>query len=125
MRELRSEFNSKGVDYTQIHKDTKLVIYQCCSHYNDIDDIYYEVFRYKIGGMNPMAADYDPNEKVESYPKDNSFGVWAWCCSNWKCVYNILKLRFGYTDEYIVNLVSLNAKLAQLGDVVGNMPPIR
>jgi hypothetical protein len=118
MKELKETFTKKGVEYTQLYKDNKLVIYQCKVIYDDYEDIYYEVFNYKVSSMNPLTPNYDPNEKVELYPKDNSFGYWAWCCSNWKCVARVLKLHYDYTDNDIRELSENNQKLTQLRDAL-------
>lgn len=122
MKALREKFISKGIEYTQLHKDDKLVIYEAKADHYGVKDIYYEVFNYKVGSMNPMAENYDPNEEVELYPRDNAFGYWAWCCSDWKCIAKVLRNHYDYTDNDILNLASQNHNLKQLSDII-NMSP--
>lgn len=118
MRELKRQFVSKGVEYTQLYKDDEMVIYQAKANHYGVNDIYYEVFNYRVSSMNPMSTDYDPEEKVEVYPRDKAFGYWAWCCSDWKCVAKVLRNHYDYNDETIRNLAKHNPKLEPLMSVL-------
>lgn len=104
LRELPIEFEKKGVRFTLLERKTEIftddngteqpfgyLIYSC----KDITfgNVYYEVFRYKISKPHPMdKGDWD---MVELYPSSESFGVWAWCCSDLEC---IKKVMFNHFD---------------------------
>lgn len=76
MKELEKEFNGrgevKGFHFKQIKANEFAYIYEV--HNPDVIEPHYEVFERRI------------NEQFdcESYPKSNSFGVWAWCCIDLK-----------------------------------------
>ncbi|HCY76500.1 MAG TPA: hypothetical protein DHV28_11315 [Ignavibacteriales bacterium] len=58
----------KGFHFTQLIKGEKACIYEVLDETNK----YYEVFRIRVFLMPGTK------EKYESYPKANSFGLWAW-----------------------------------------------
>lgn len=103
IKELPKVFEKKCIKYTQLVRkvydvtdengETKkdgYLIYKC----DDIEDgySYYEVFRYRLIPQHPYSKeDYD---MVEAYPTDNQFGLYAWCCSNLKCLERVLKKHF-------------------------------
>lgn len=109
LKELPIVFTRLGVKYTQIDKQAKLekedngdyktdgyVIYKCSAlNYNDI---YYEVFKYKITKPHPLSnEDYD---FVESYPGNEMFGNIAWCCNTKESVKNIMKEHFNIDYQF-------------------------
>lgn len=110
LRLLPEVFEKKGVRYTQLNKIVKefvegsetksdgIVIYKCENlEYNDV---YYEVFRYRIALPHPHdAEDWD---MVEVYPSNESFGVWAWECANWSIVNKVL---YNHFDDDIINAI--------------------
>lgn len=94
LRLLRTEFKKRGVTYTQVEKNNKYVIYQCVDQHGNR---YVEIFRYRINLADPKwGADYNG---TESYPRDESFGVWAWCCSSKAQLKNCLSLNFEISGE--------------------------
>lgn len=44
----------------------------------------------------------DTGNKTYYYPSNEHFGVWAWCCSNEKCVMKVLKRLQVNEDEISV-----------------------
>lgn len=70
MKQLELKFEGKGevrgYEFEQLMKSEKGYLYQL----KDKDgNIHHEVFRYKENKQFDCV----------SYPKSNSFGVWAWC----------------------------------------------
>lgn len=111
LRELQKEFKKKGIKYTQLLKKVKeyvnesgeitkdgIVIYKCLNF--EYNDEYFEVFRYRIA--KPHPNDTNGWDMVELYPSDESFGSWAWCCSDRHCVQKILDKHFD--EEYIAEI---------------------
>ena len=89
---LKEHFVKGGVEFTQCFKDSELVIFQLSQpSIDDPSEItkWYEVFQLKV----KQKDIYHPDE-FEKYPNDEAFGVWAWCCSNEKCVVKVLKKHF-------------------------------
>lgn len=103
MKELRKQFRKKGTDFNHLYKDNNLVVYQLSRPYADGNgySVWYEVFRYKTGGMNPINPNYDPNEIVERYPSDEDFGVWAWSCPNVESIKKVLNAKFTMRESQI------------------------
>ena len=108
MKELRKTFRKKGTDFTQLYKDNNLVVYQLSRPFVDGNgySVWYEVFRYRTGGMHPMSSDYDPNEVVEKYPSDEEFGLWAWSCSNIESIKKVLNAEFTMRESQITAFLS-------------------
>lgn len=104
IKELPKEFERKGVKYTQLVrnlydvtnidgeiKKEGYLIYKCEDIENEYS--YYEVFRYRLTPQHPYSnEDYD---MIESYPSDELFGTYAWCCSNTKSLARIMMDKFG------------------------------
>ena len=100
---LPKEFERKGVKYTQLVRnlydvtdiDGKIkkegyLIYKCEDIENEYS--YYEVFKYRLTPQHPCSnEDYD---MIESYPSDELFGTYAWCCSNVDIVKKVMKKHF-------------------------------
>ena len=105
MIELRKTFDIKKykMSFTQMVKTDKVVIYRVTQPHADGDGVseWYEVFRYKTTGMNPMSQNYDPDETVEAYPSDEAFGLWAWSCSNLGVVEKVLNAKFAFSKHEI------------------------
>ena len=73
MRRLKEKFNLKGTEFTQLHKDDRLVIY-----HTTFPSV--EVFEYRTG--NPFKVNNYESEEFERYPKSEAFGSWAWCATS-------------------------------------------
>jgi hypothetical protein len=73
MKELATEFigigEVRGFKFTQLAKNDKAYMYEVVAPENAM---HYEVFE-------RVENDY---YGTITYPKSNSFGVWAWCISN-------------------------------------------
>ena len=87
MIELKKEFTMKGVKFSQKYKDDELVIYELS--YVDYPKKWYEVFKLKV-----FKPDIYHNDTYEKYPRDESFGNWAWCSSNLDSVRKVLRKHF-------------------------------
>lgn len=79
MKELEKEFIYKGDTFTQLDKSDSGYIY-LRMHENTP---YYEVFGIKV---SEILEDFEnktgSGEFKHRYPRDNDFGVWAWCFKN-------------------------------------------
>lgn len=102
IKELPKEFEKNGVRYTLVERNLHEIeeegtsrkdgymIYRCENI--EFGYVYYEVLRYRTATPHPMSGeDYD---LVEIYPKDEGFGVVAWCCSDMNCVKRVLNKHF-------------------------------
>lgn len=90
MVELKREFSRKGVQFTQVFKNEALCLYQLAkTHIDGVTSQWYEIFKRKV-----MKPDRFHDDEYEAYPSDESFGVWAWCCSDKKIVEKVLKREF-------------------------------
>lgn len=78
VRELEKNFTKKHVDYQQVFSNDEWYIYQCTSHYTEHQDVYYEVFKRKVGRT------YDNAGLCVYYPTDECFGKWAWCVTKFE-----------------------------------------
>lgn len=96
MIKLKENFKRKGVEYTQLLKTNKTVVYKCKMQ----DDTYFEVFKLKT-----KQADIYHSDTYEAYPSDESFGSWAWCCSNAKSLLSVLNKHFQVEKEKIVTIL--------------------
>ena len=85
MIRLKECFVKRGKSYTQIYRDEEMALYRV----NNEHGCYYEVFRIKISKPNDFV-----NDEYERYPGDESFGDWAWCCSNRKSLEKIMNREF-------------------------------
>ena len=90
MKELAKQFTKKGVTYTQIEKNNKYVIYECIHSSKEFSYTYYEVFKYKVQPYPTTFENPNGYKLMESYPSNESFGQWAWCCSNWRIVEKVI-----------------------------------
>ena len=76
MKELEKQFIYKGDVFTQLDKSETAYIYQRM-HENTL---YYEVFRIKTAEiLKDFENKIGSGEFKHRYPRDNDFGVWAWC----------------------------------------------
>ena len=75
----------RGNKYTQVYRNDDMALYLV----NNEHDCYVEVFKIRM-----HKADRYHNDEYERYPGDESFGDWAWCCSNRKSLEKIMKREF-------------------------------
>jgi hypothetical protein len=79
IRELATEFEGrgevKGFYFTQIAASEKAFVYEVTGSHRP----HYEVFKKQINPPHPASED---KRDMVSYPKANSFGVWAWTYSD-------------------------------------------
>ena len=110
MKELKKHFDIKKykMSFAQMVKSKDVVIYKVSQPHADGDghSEWYEVFRYKTSGMNPMDVNYDPDETVEIYPSDEAFGLWAWSCSNLGVVEKVLNAKFAFSKDEISDFLT-------------------
>lgn len=98
IRLLEKEFVKKGIVYKQFERNEEkgYYIYKC-ENLNYKDE-YFEIFKIKLSKpdlrFNPNA-DYD---LMELYPSDESFGKWAWCCSNMEIVQRVINNRINNNE---------------------------
>ena len=85
MIRLKECFMKRGNKYTQVYRNDDMALYLVNNEY----ECYYEVFRIKISKPNDFV-----NDEYEKYSGDESFGDWAWCCSNKKSLEKVLKKHF-------------------------------
>ena len=85
MIKLKECFMKRGNKYTQIFRDEEMALYLVNNEY----DCYVEVFKIRM-----HKADKYHDDEYEPYPGDESFGDWAWCCSNRKSLEKVLKKHF-------------------------------
>lgn len=75
-KEIEVHFKYKGDDYYRVDKSDKGYIYKR----EHAGIIYYEVFEIK---ESEILSDFEnkigSGEFKHRYPKDEDFGVWAWC----------------------------------------------
>lgn len=82
IQELQTEFigsgSVKGFKFTQLERSANAYLYKV-----EVENSkHYEVFKKKL---TKVCVDfnkriYSETDKKVSYPKDNDFGKWAWCC---------------------------------------------
>ena len=85
MIRLKECFVKRGKGYAQVYRNDDMALYLVNNEY----ECYYEVFRIKISKPNDFV-----NDEYERYPGDESFGDWAYCCSNRKSLEKVLKKHF-------------------------------
>ena len=85
MVRLKECFMKRGNKYTQVYRNDDMALYLVDNEH----EWYYEVFKIKVNKPNKYVDD-----EYEPYPGDESFGVWAWCCSNKKSLEKVLKKHF-------------------------------
>lgn len=88
MIELKKEFTrGGGFRYRQVFKNHKFAIYECEQTFdNGKTDFFYEIFKILV-----KKPDMFHNDEYEAYPSDESFGVWAWCCSDYGSVARVFE----------------------------------
>ena len=82
MIELKLEFTKKGINFKQIYKDDKMVIYQTSFPS-------YEIFRRVV-----HSPDIFHQDTYEQYPSNEAFGTWAWSCSDEASLNRMIKKHF-------------------------------
>lgn len=92
MIELKKDFVKWKRHFLQMYKDENIVIYKVSTPHADDEGFssVFEVFRYKTA-----KPDRFHNDEWECYPSDESFGYWAWCCSNKEVLYKTIKKHWG------------------------------
>lgn len=100
IKELLIEFTKGNRLYKQIEKAPIYYVYEvtdlnvvCGKPYK-----YYEIFKRRIIPVNTLPPscqlNYNPFESYIPYPTDESFGEWAWCCSNLDRLNKIKTIKF-------------------------------
>lgn len=103
---LPEVFTKKNVNYRRLYQNEVLSIYDCQTKH----DTYFEVFKRRF---NPNTLDWETYrgyDLIEIYPSDESFGKWAWCCSNKKSLQNMLKKHFNFDEEFLLKIEDEIAK---------------
>ena len=85
MIRLKECFMKRGNKYTQVYRNDDMALYLVDNEH----ECYVEVFKIRM-----HKADKYHNDEYERYPCDESFGDWAWCCSNRKSLEKIMKREF-------------------------------
>lgn len=86
-KELEITFTKKGANFTQIERSEFGYIYRV-----ELDGhTHFEVFKHKETNLYDFATKTALEDKKVSYPKDESFGVWAWCVTNLDTAKDVLK----------------------------------
>ena len=85
MIRLKECFMKRDNKYTQVYRNDDMALYLVDNEHG----CYYEVFRIRM-----HKADKYHNDEYERYPGDESFGDWAWCCSNRKSLEKIMNREF-------------------------------
>ena len=102
---LKKEFIKNNREFKQVLETSNFFMYQVIAYGNDnYQDVYYELFKKapkieKVYGDNGWAKTGD---RTYYYPSNSDFGLWAWCCSNEKCVMKVLKKLQVNEDEISV-----------------------
>jgi len=78
VREIPEKFSLKGDEFTRVFENENFYIYMR----THCEKNYYEVFRKKVVDCIDYETKQPTGEQKYSYPKDESFGVWAWCCGS-------------------------------------------
>ena len=85
MIRLKECFLKRGKRYTQVYRNDDMALYLVDNKY----DYHVEVFK-----IRTHKADKYHDDEYERYPGDESFGDWAWCCSNKKSLEKIMNREF-------------------------------
>ena len=85
MIRLKECFMKRSNRFTQVYRNDDMALYLVDNEY----DYYVEVFK-----IRTHKADRYHDDEYEVYPGDESFGVWAWCCSNRKSLKKIMNREF-------------------------------
>ncbi len=87
IEDLKPEFTYKNWQYKLIRKCDKAYFYMKCFE----DAVAYEVFLRKIINKFDFQNKTELPEQKVAFPKDNAFGVWAWCFQNRRKAYEKFK----------------------------------
>ena len=107
MIELKKEFTKRGTMFQQVYKDDSVVIYRLSRRGvdNGKESVWYEVFKRLV-----MKPDIYHDDEFEKYPYDETFGKWAWSCSNINVVRRVLsdpvRGHFGMSVEEADDIIS-------------------
>lgn len=103
---LPEVFTKKYVNYRRLYQNEILSIYECQSKH----EIYFEVFKRILSKSFDRFSSHEGYDLIENYPSDESFGKWAWCCSNKKSLQNMLKKHFNFDEEILLKIEDEMAK---------------
>lgn len=69
--------SKRGMIFNQIHSTTRAYLYEI----NDNGLVHYETFKRRKVALcvNFEKREYSTTNFKDVYPKDNDFGIWAWC----------------------------------------------
>jgi len=79
-KKLPNRFERKGELFEKVYEDEKFYIYK----HNQAGFDYFEVFKKKIYRCFDFKTKQPTGEFKESYPKDEDFGKWAYCCRSYE-----------------------------------------
>jgi hypothetical protein len=97
MTKLEKVFTYKGDKFT-MHKESKTAYIYKRMHGNTA---YYEVFGIRVSEiLKDFENKIGSGEFKERYPKDNDFGVWAWCFANEETAVN----KFNELNKTTINI---------------------
>lgn len=107
MKTLEIEFEGKGevsgINFKQLRRSDKAFMYEL----TDIETgkKHYEVFERKVSKENEVviAGQTVRYEEREVYPKSNSFGVWAWCITDFDKAVAVFEDLINKKDEKAPN----------------------
>jgi len=86
-KQLEETFTKKGAKFTQVDKSEHGYIYRVEME----GHTHFEVFKHKETNLYDFATKEVLEDKKVSYPKDESFGVGAWCVNS----LDVAKMIFG------------------------------
>lgn len=97
---MEKEFVKWNRKFKQVLETSNFFMYEVIAY----GDKYYEVFKKKLITKNIYQDGkwVSTGKKEYRYPGDEEFGLWAWCCSNEKCVIKVLKKLQVSEDEISV-----------------------
>lgn len=73
---LPFQFTQRGDQFTRVFETDDFYIYQ--RNHSNVE--YFEVFKRKTVRCFDFETLIPTGEHKEVYPRDESFGLWAWCC---------------------------------------------
>ena len=87
-KEIDLNFTLKDDNFSRVCKSSHGYIYE---RINGLIK-YYEVFKIKeVETLIDFENKIGSGEFKHKYPKDNDFGVWAWCCASKERAYQYLE----------------------------------
>ena len=80
VRQIPVQFTHRGDIFERVFENETHYIYKRIHAKTD----YYEVFKRKVVDCMDFETKELTGERKETYPKDEHFGVWAWCCGSYE-----------------------------------------